>query len=116
MISFKNKKAGRIWCKKLRRALQNLQEMCLYISGGPELVKTLQFGCMQYRALADYSAKARLRSLIGEYGDFRILRSLNESQTLDPDIRTLFANFNTRNERCEKKRSRFLSSAKRSSH
>ena len=67
---------------------------------------------MQYRALADYSAKARLRSLIGEYGDFRILRSLNESQTLDPDIRTLFANFNTPNERCEKKRSRFLSSAK----
>ena len=28
---------------------------------------------MQYRALADYIAKARLRRLIGEYGDFRIL-------------------------------------------
>ena len=94
MIYFKNKKAGRIWCKKLHRALRNLQEMCLYISGGPALVKTLQFDDMQYRALADYSAKARLRSLIGEHGDFQILRSLNESQTLDPDIRKLFANFN----------------------
>ena len=82
--------------------MRNLPEMCLYISGGPALVKTLQFGCMQYRALADYSAKSRLCSLIGEYGDFRILRSLNESQTLDPDIRTLFANFNTRNENARK--------------
>ena len=32
----------------------------------PAFLKTLRFGCMQYRALADYSAKARLRSLIGE--------------------------------------------------
>ena len=86
MITFKNKKSGRIWYKNLRRALRNLKEMCLYISGGPALVKTLQFGFMQYRVLADYSAKARLRSLIGEYGDFRILHSINE--TLDPDIRT----------------------------
>ena len=67
MISFKNKKSlADLWCKKLRRALRNLQEMCLCISGDPALVKTLRFGCMQYRALADYSAKARLRSLIGE--------------------------------------------------
>ena len=47
MIFFKDKKAGRIWCKKLRRALRNLQEMCLYIRGVPALVKTLRFGCMQ---------------------------------------------------------------------
>ena len=62
------------------------------------------------RTLRDYGAKARLRSLIGEYGDFQILRSLNENPNQDF---TCTANVNTRNERCEKKGSRFLSSAKR---
>ena len=84
MISFKNKKDGRFGsgernCRK-RRAL---------FIGGAALVKTLRCGCMKYRALADndYGAKVRLRSLIGEYGDFQIVRT----QTVDRDIRTLFA-------------------------
>ena len=47
MITFKNKKAGRIWCKNLRRALRNLKEMCLYMSGGPALVKTLRLHAIQ---------------------------------------------------------------------
>ena len=43
MTSFKNKKDGGSGVK-LCRALRNLKEMCLYISGGPALVKTLWFG------------------------------------------------------------------------
>ena len=62
MISFKNKKAGRlrIWWKRLPKASclvheRNLQEMCLYISGGAALVRTLRCGCMKYIALAEPS-------------------------------------------------------------
>ena len=108
MISFKNKKAG---VKKIASFLAKSSRNVF-------IHKWLS--CLGQNVtiwLYAIQTKARLRSLIGELGDFRILRSLNENpQTLDPDIRTLFANFNTRNERCEKKRSRFLSSAKRSNH
>ena len=61
------------------------------------MVKTLRCGCMKIQSVSrtlrdyDYGAKVRLRSLIGEYGEFGILRSLNKkSQTVDRDIRTLF--------------------------
>ena len=57
MISFKNKKAGRLqilW-KKLPKTSclvheRNIQEMC-----GAALVKMLRCGCMKYRALAEPS-------------------------------------------------------------
>ena len=55
MISFKNKKAGRVWLKKLPRSLRNLQEMCLYISGCTALAETLRFGCMHYRQKRGYA-------------------------------------------------------------
>ena len=64
--------------------------MCLYISGGAALVNTLRCGCHEIQSVSrtlrdyDYGVKVRLRSLIAEYGDFRIFRSLNKkSQTVD---------------------------------
>ena len=62
---------------------------CVYTCSGPALVKTLRRAWLHViqsvsRTLQDYDygTKVRLRSLIGEYRDFRILRSLNKNPKL----------------------------------
>ena len=120
MISF----MLRIWCNKLPNEPclvheRNLQEMCLYISGDAAFVKTLRYGCMKYRALEEPSEiTVRKRGYVVLLESTEIFEFCVVSMKI-PNSRSRYqdtiytANVNTRNERCEKKRSRFLSSAKR---
>ena len=130
MMSFKNKKAGRlrILVKEIAQSVVPCSQvkssrnvyMCLYVSGGAALVKMLWYACMKYRALeepSDITITVRKQGYIVLLESTEIFEFCVVSMKI-PNSRSRYqdiictANVNTRNERCEKKRSIFLSSAK----